>query len=552
MNYQLTIRCGPADRSGRRLVIAEMGDREHRDRFDCDVEYHRRNFREKVISKFGLGDDAHEWIEGQVISVADAEDASAEDSEDISEPAPTFFPFPVDALPSTVATYVQAASEAIGCDPSFIALPLLACLARAIGNSRVIRLKRSWTEPAIVWAAIVGRSGTHKTPALQAATNFVERKQKAAIKKHEEDVEAYAQDLAEYDRALSKWKRSKSTEPPPWKPKEPICNRYVTSDCTIEALAALLAQQDDGILVIRDELAGWLNGIAEYKGGKGSDLGHWLACWSAQSLTVDRKTGAIRMISIPRAAVSLTGGIQPRVLQSAIGREHMQDGLCARLLMAMPTSSPVVWSDATIDVPTEQKMSGLIDKLLTIEPAANEHDEPEPFPLDLTPDAKAVWVAYFNRHRAELSELDDDLAAAWSKLEAYTARFALIFQLCGWADGSVSGDTIEAWAIKSAITLTDWFGGEAKRVYGMFCEDEIAQQQRELIDLIHRRGGRITPRELTHASRQYRKAGEAEAALQRLVDAGIGNWDVEPSDSRPRRFFVLAAATVTEVDEPAA
>ena len=33
---------------------------------------------------------------------------------------------------------------------------------------------------------------------------------------------------------------------------------------------------------------------------------------------------------------------------------------------------------------------------------------------------------------------DDDLAAAWSKLEAYAARFALIFQLCTWAAGDAA------------------------------------------------------------------------------------------------------------------
>jgi hypothetical protein len=60
---------------------------------------------------------------------------------------------------------------------------------------------------------------------------------------------------------------------------------------TIEALAALLAVQFAGLLVLRDELGG----IAEYKGGKGSDLGHWLASWSRVPLTVDRKTGAQRM-----------------------------------------------------------------------------------------------------------------------------------------------------------------------------------------------------------------------------------------------------------------
>ena len=106
--------------------------------------------------------------------------------------------------------------------------------------------------------------------------------------------------------------------------------------------------------------------------------------------------------------------------------------------------------------------------------------------------------------------------------------------------------------MESAIQLSDWFGGKAKQVYGMFCEDEAAQQRRELIELIQRRGGGITARELAHASRQYRKAGEAQAALQRLVDAELGNWDVEPTSGRPRTKFTLDPVTVTEGSENAA
>lgn len=453
--------------------------------------------------------------------------------------------FPVDVLPKTVGDFVKAAASAIGCDASFVALPLLVCLARAIGNSRVIRLKRTWTEPAIVWAAIIGKSGTHKTSAMHTAMKFLEAKQATAMKEHAEKLKGYLEDFAVYERDMAVWKRSKTKEPPPKEPVVPVCNRYTTSDTTIEALAALLAVQYDGLLVARDELAGWLNGIAEYKGGKGSDLGHWLACWSAQPLTVDRKTGAIKMIHVPRAAVSLVGGIQPSVLQTAIGREHLQNGLCARLLLAMPTPRPVVWTDATVDKQTETRLSDLIDNLLTIQAGTDEDGNPEPLPLDLTDEAKALWVDYYNRHRAEGTELDDDLAAAWSKLEAYTARFALIFQLCDWAAGITDGDAIDETSMAAAIQLSDWFGGEARRVYGMFAEDDAAQQQRELVELIQRRGGKVTARYLSHASRQHRKPGEAEAALERLVKARIGEWQDVPSGpdgGRPTRVLSLIAS----------
>ena len=78
-------------------------------------------------------------------------------------------PFPVDALPEPIRGFVAAGAKAIGCDASFIALPLLTAMAAAIGNTRRIQLKRGWTAPAILWVAIVGESGTAKTPAFKLA-----------------------------------------------------------------------------------------------------------------------------------------------------------------------------------------------------------------------------------------------------------------------------------------------------------------------------------------------------------------------------------------------
>ncbi len=456
-----------------------------------------------------------------------------------------YVPFPTHTLPGPVGVFVAAASTAIGCDPSFIALPLLACLARAIGNKRVIRLKPTWKEPAIIWAAIIGKSGSHKTPSLQAAMQFLQRKESESFSAHAEAADKYAQELACYDRDLAAWKKLRNnSEPPPWKPEPPACNRFITSDTTIEALAALLAAQFDGVLVSRDELAGWLGGIAEYKGGKGSDLGHWLAAWSGAPLTVDRKTSAIKMLHVPRAAVSLVGGIQPGVLRSAIGREHMQDGLCARLLMAMPDPRPVRWTDETIDPAVEAAMEGIFTRLLAMEPAADAEGNPEPFPLDLSPAARDLWVSYYNRHRAELAELDDDLAAAWSKLEAYAARFALIFQLAAWAAGGATDDAIGEAAMRAGIELADWFGGEARRVYGLFVETDADREVRDLVDLIRRKGGVITTRELMHNSRKYQPTKVADAALDSLAKAKLGEWHVEnDTGGRPRREFRLSPAS---------
>lgn len=454
-------------------------------------------------------------------------------------------PFPVGTLPGPVAEFVTASAKAIGCDKSFIALPLLCCLARAVGNSRVIQVKPGWNEPAVLWGAIIAKSGSHKTPSMQQATKFLEAIQAKKIAEHLAELEQYATDRSVHDRNVAEWKRGKSTDPPPSEPQEPVCTRFITADATIEALVGLLAKQFDGLLVCRDELAGWLN-FDEYKNGRGSGLGHWLSMWSASSLNVDRKTGPSRLLHIRRAAVSLIGGIQPGVLKQAIGREHMQDGLCARLLMAMPDPKPVVWTDEIVDWVIESKMSQVFDALLTLDPAEDDHGDFLPVPVPMTHEAKRVWIDYFNQHRGESIGLDDDLVAAWTKLEAYTARFALILQLCSWASGEAEANAIDESTMVSAIELSDWFGGEAKRVYGLFCESEKDSELRELAALVKRKGGVVTSRDLMRGSRKFTTAADADAALDSLRRAGYGTWVVTPTATNQRREFQLSTSADTD------
>lgn len=54
--------------------------------------------------------------------------------------------FPTSALPRSAERIVKEASDAIGCPPELVALPVLVTLSSAIGNSRVLKLKNGWEQ----------------------------------------------------------------------------------------------------------------------------------------------------------------------------------------------------------------------------------------------------------------------------------------------------------------------------------------------------------------------------------------------------------------------
>jgi hypothetical protein len=455
-----------------------------------------------------------------------------------------FVPFPTDVLPEPVLGYVRNGAKALGCDESYVALPLLSALAAAIGNSRRIKLKESWCEPAILWTAIVGESGTLKSPALALAIRPLRDRQEAAFGQHEAAMAQYEKDLAAYeDRKRDKRTRVLGSD----KPKEPVAVRYYCSDVTVEAMAGLLRHAPRGLLLMRDELSGWVRGFDAYKNRKGNDAAGWLELHRAGTLMVDRKSGTARTIHVPMASVSVCGGIQPQILSQALGTEHFENGLAARLLLAMPPRVAKRWTEEDVDREVVEELEGVFDGLLEMAMAPSATGGSTPVDVPLTESGKAAWVAFYNEHAAEQDRIGGgDLAAAWSKLEGYAARLALVVH-CVWAAGGGPGlegaGAVDARSVAAGVAMVRWFGAEAARIYAVLKEGDEEREQRRLAEMVRARGGRITARELMHGCRAFRGSAEsARAELQELVDLGWGSWEqVAPTENggRPSEVFVL-------------
>ncbi len=453
-------------------------------------------------------------------------------------------PFPVEVLPDPLRRYVRESAAALGCDPSYVALPVLAVAASAIGNARSIRLKASWFEPCVVWAGIVGESGTLKSPAYHRAVSPLFRRQKQLLQQWKDEHLKYLEDLADY-----KAKKKSGEEDLGDPPEEPLQRRVVVSDVTIEKLAEVLEDNPRGILVARDELAGWLMSFSRYKGKSGgSDLPNWLEMHRAGTVVVDRKTGERRTLFVQRAAASVTGGIQPGVLARVMTADFLDAGLAARLVMSYPPRQPKRWTEDDIDQATEDEYDNLLDKLLALEP-----DVDGPHILRLTPQARTLWVRFYEEWAREQVGTDGELAAALSKLEGYAARLALIHHVVTHV--ALDTDDLRAVGTKRiavGVTLCRWFANEARRIYLTFGETREERETRRLIELVQDRGGRVTARDIRRA-RGLRDTGEAREALDALVKAGFGRWEESKPSTKGGRsttFFVLQL-TFDETDETA-
>lgn len=504
---------------------------------------------EEALSKFAVY--AHLYHGGNFSAAASelrrqGYGQSAEEPEE-TDPEAAYENFPVDLLPQPLRQFVIEGAAATGGDPAFFALPALAAFGATIGNARRLSIKPSWSVPPIVWTVAVGESGNQKSTGFDAAIRPLRRLQERALAAYETARHRYEGLVEEHDREVKRGRQNGSTFVPN-KPEPPVLARYMVSDTTVEALAPILKDNPRGELLARDELRGWMGSFDRYaSNSKGkSDEANWLSMYNGGAILVDRKGSTTGPIFVPRASLCITGGIQPGPLRKALGSEHRESGLAARMLMAFPSRVKKQWSDATISPDVQQAYALLFDRLLTLEMAMGEDGNKEPVCMELSGDARAQFIAYYNRHNEEAVAYSGDLASAWSKLEETAARLALIIELVKWAASGRNPvpQEVSAESMEAAIGLTEWFKRETRRIYRVVLASESATQgtaRQRLIEWLTRRGGVASAREVRQGCRFLKEAGRAEAALEELVSTGAGDWvEAEGRSGQGGRRFRLS------------
>jgi len=159
--------------------------------------------------------------------------------------------FPAEALPASLHDCLLRAARGAGVTLAHVAVPLLGIGSSLIGTARRVRACRSWSEPLTMWVAVVGFSGTGKTPGLDVTRrvlSVIERARKQKIAEMQREHESRAQkakaEKKKWEKAVAEAVEANLPAPPkPVSATEPgpfVAPRLCLSDSTIERLAVLL------------------------------------------------------------------------------------------------------------------------------------------------------------------------------------------------------------------------------------------------------------------------------------------------------------------------
>lgn len=223
--------------------------------------------------------------------------------------------FPIEALPAVLRAFVEVRARVIGADPCGLAWAAIsACSATLDGRLRVkMRRHDTWSVPAPIWVALVGQSSTKKTPIIREAWTPLEEVQAKALRAYASEMHAYNQ--------LSKADKADAREPLP-----PL--RMVTHNATMEAIQGILANQDRGLGILADELAGLIAGMDKYTNKGGAERGFFLQLYNGGSYVADRVGRGT--VAINNLLGTICGGIQPDRLSQF--SDLTDDGLWQRFI----------------------------------------------------------------------------------------------------------------------------------------------------------------------------------------------------------------------------
>lgn len=450
-------------------------------------------------------------------------------------------PFPRDLLRPFWSEWVSRAAEAKGCPVDYVGGALLAAAGSLLANVRRPQVWRSWSEPPILFMAAVGKPSAGKSPGIDAIAeplqaiegghnaDFDERR-----RKHAAEVQAAALREKAWRHELEE-AVGKGYAPPPKPadaeaPEPPCLRRIVLKDTTVEKAALLARDNPRGLLLLRDELAGFIGAMDKYS-GSGSDRPFWLEAHGGRPYTVDRVKHE-QPVRIPALSIGIIGGIQPDRLQSMVLAGD-DDGLAARFLYLVPERRPPVRPLGAHD---EQAALHALKQLATL-------------PFDEQPEGRLSWrvvpfeeaaADHMHAFRLDSAAREEDasgLFLSWlGKLPGLAARLALILEFLWWCGDRPSQpepDIVSAAAMRAAVTfLEDYALPMARRALGEATLPQAEQDATTLARWLMRQ----EPLPQTINSRELRQqrvllkreAKRYDAALAELEDA---SW-VRRTDGR--------------------
>ncbi|WP_232474043.1 DUF3987 domain-containing protein [Sphingomonas sp. MA1305] len=426
---------------------------------------------------------------------------------------------------------VRDLAAGAGAPAEYVGVSILAVAASLIGAKRAVRpfATASWQEPCILWVAPVGDPSSNKSPAIDAATAPLKGMEQELAEQFKNGLIGWQTNAERAKAERTEWqaqvkqatKDGVATPSMPdaaVDPDEPQRPRLMVQDGTPEAVMDILSGNPNGVLHLRDELAGWLMSFERYSPG-GREF--WLEAFGGRHFTVDRKSNRAGPTFIQFNGVTVLGGIQPEKLSECL-LKAADDGLVARFLWAWPDpiryQRPSALANASI-------LERAYRRLLGLQPNRGHDDSVSAIVLMLSDKAALIFEEWIRDNDAAIKEAAGLYKGFLGKLRGLVLRLSLVAELIAWAAGDgPEPTTISPETLVAVLSfIDDYAKPSALRVFGdaalPMSERNAATLGRHILKTAAKR---INLRDIRRSSgiATLKVAADVDAAAEALAEAG--------------------------------
>lgn len=448
--------------------------------------------------------------------------------------------YPKDALPPAILAAVAEVAAFVKAPVEMIAACALSAVSMAVQGHVDVRRANKLQGPSGIFALTIADSGERKTTCDGFFTQSIRAYQAEQAEVMKPEIERFAAEKsaweAEREGVLLSIKaagkggkdtasmRAKLQAMEHTKPLPPRVPNMLLGDETPENLAFGLAHRWPSVGIVSSE-AGTIFG--SHGMGKDSAMRNMSllnVLWDGGEISIGRRTSESFTVRGARLTMGLQ--VQEQALReffSERGELARGSGFLARFLFSWPTSTQGTrfFTEAPRDWPALTAFNRRITQILALGlPITDGALSPEV--LDLSPAAKAAWIAFHDDIEEELTGTGElrDVRDVASKTADNAARLAALFHFFEHgANGEISADTLV-----SASRITAWHLNEARRFLGEFSlPPEMADAGRLdawLIDYCKRERVGVVPTRQAQQFGPLRDKQRLTAALTELSDLG--------------------------------
>jgi hypothetical protein len=454
-------------------------------------------------------------------------------------------PFPAEVF-GPWADWIAAAAECKGAAPDYVGHTLLTVAGSLIGNTRWAAPQSGWSEPPILFSALIGDPSAGKSPATDAVFDPVRQLEKELAHDYADKLREYEDSATVAAVSESTWKDAvkvalkDGSEVPnrpvaAYAPDAPVRPRLIFSDATPEKVAEIQAVLWRSLLLHRDELSGWLGNMNKYSGG--GERAFWLEAYGGRPYTVERVKRPEPII-VDRLAIGILGNIQPDRLSTLLLHGD-DDGLLARLGVVWPEKVPLKRPTTSVDEVVAQRA---FQRLHNLQPAYGEDGKPQPWFVPFDGEAVNLLYEFRERCRALEDSAEGLMKGHVGKFPGLAIRMAVIIAYLDWAIGA---DAAEPGRVtcnemgRACHYVAEFLYPMAMRTYGDAAAPAEERAAMKLAGMIvSKRLREFTSRDVQREKQAgLRSKAEIDPALMVMVQAGWLRSQTETTGGRPRHVY---------------